>query len=152
MRLTPISQRAITLAGIVGVAFGWVAHRIWDHAYGSPAPLVSWLQPVSLSVIGGLLLLLARITRKQVTEGHLLEPQKAVNRLVLGRAGALAGGVVAGGYLGYAISWLGYSGDPLAGQRIWLSLASAAAAVLVVVGGLLLERACRIDPPEPDHA
>lgn len=148
--LTPLSQRAITLAGVLGVAFGWIAHRLWERTNASPAPLVSWLQPVSLAVIGGLLLLLARVTHKQLKERHLLEPQKAVNRLVLGRAGALVGALVTGAYLGYAISWLGYSGDPLAAQRIWLSLAAAAAGVLVIVGGLLLERACRIDPPEAE--
>jgi hypothetical protein len=107
---------------------------------------------VSLAVIGGVLLLLARITRRQVKERHLLDPQKAVNRLVLGRAGALAGAVVTGGYLGYAISWLNYAGDPLASHRVWLSLAAAAAGLVVVLGGLLLERACRIDPPEGDRA
>lgn len=148
--LTPLSQRAISLAGILGVGLGWMAHRIWERTTASPAPLVSWLQPVSLAVIGGLLLLLARVTRKQLKERHLLEPQRAVNRLVLGRAGALVGSLVAGGYLGYAISWLDYSGDPLAAQRIWLSLAATAAGALIVVGGLLLERACRIDPPEAE--
>lgn len=150
--LAPLSQRAITLAGIVGVVSGWFAHRVWDHAYASPAPLVSWLQPVSLAVIGGVLLLLAGITHRQLRERHLLDPQKAVNRLVLGRAGALVGALVTGGYLGYAISWLNYSGDPLASHRVWLSLAAAAAGLLVVLGGLLLERACRIDPPEADRA
>ena len=150
--LAPLSQRAITLAGIAGVVSGWSAHRVWDHAYASPAPLVSWLQPVSLAVIGGVLLLLAGITRRQLKERHLLDPQKAVNRLVLGRAGALVGALVTGGYLGYAISWLNYSGDPLASHRVWLSLAAAAAGLLVVLGGLLLERACRIDPPEADRA
>ncbi|BBH17788.1 hypothetical protein Back2_20750 [Nocardioides baekrokdamisoli] len=150
--LAPLSQRAITLAGVVGVACGWLAHRVWDGTNSTSAPLVSWLQPVSLAVIAAILLLLAVITRKQVRERHLLEPQKAVNRLVLGRAGALVGSLVTGGYLGYAISWLGYSGDPLASRRIWLSLAAAAAGLLIVVGGLLLERACRIDPPEADRA
>lgn len=150
--LAPLSQRAVSLAAIIGIACGWLAHRVWDHTSSSPAPLVSWLQPVSLAVIGGLLLLLAGVTRKQIKERHLLEPQRAVNRLVLGRAGALVGALVTGGYLGYAISWLGYSGDPLASQRIWLSLAAAAAGLLVVLGGLLLERACRIDPPEADRA
>lgn len=150
--LAPLSQRAISLAAIAGIACGWFAHRAWDGATASPAPLVSWVQPVSLAVIGGLLVVLAAITRKQIKERHLLDPLKAVNRLVLGRAGALVGALVTGGYVGYAISWLGYSGDPLASQRIWLSLAAAAAGLSVVLGGLLLERACRIDPPEADHA
>ena len=150
--LTPLSQKAVTIAAILGIAVGWILHRVWERAYASPPPLVTWLQPVSLALIGVVLLLLARITRIQERERQVLEPQKAVNRLILGRAGAIVGALVAGGYLGYAISWLGYAGDPLAGQRIWLSVASMAAGVLITVGGLLLERACRIDPPEPESA
>ena len=38
------------------------------------------------------------------------EPHRAVNRLVLGRAGALVGALVAGGYAGYAVSWIGSDG------------------------------------------
>ena len=76
-----------------------------------------------------------------------LEPHRAVNRLVLARAGALVGGLVAGCYAGYALSWVG---DPaeLAGQRIVRSLISVAAGVVIVVGALLLERACRVQRPE----
>ena len=66
-----------------------------------------------------------------------------MNRLVLARAGALVGALVAGGYAGYAVSWIG---DPaeLAGQRIIRSLVAVAAGVVIVVGALLLERACRV--------
>jgi integral membrane sensor domain MASE1 len=75
-----------------------------------------------------------------------LEPHQAVNRLVLARAGALVGALVAGGYAGYAISWIG---DPaeLAGQRILRSVIAVVAGVLIVVGALLLERACRVRKP-----
>ena len=57
--------------------------------------------------------------------GERLEPHQAVNRLVLGRASALVGALVAGGYAGYAVSWVGSEAE-LAGQRM---LRSALAAV-----------------------
>ena len=65
---------------------------------------------------------------------------------MLARAGALVGALVAGGYAGYALSWIG---DPaeLAGQRILRSVVAVLAGVLMVVGALLLERACRVRKP-----
>jgi hypothetical protein len=67
-----------------------------------------------------------------------------VNRLVLAKSCALAGAMVAGGYLGYALSWVGISEAQLAGQRIARSLLAGLASVLIVIGSLLLERACRV--------
>ena len=48
------------------------------------------------------------------------------------------------------MSWLGVPGE-LADDRILRSLLSAAAGVVIVVGALLLERACRVrsDDREP---
>jgi hypothetical protein len=79
-----------------------------------------------------------------------LEPHRAVNRLVLGRASALVGALVAGGYAGYAVSWIGSAAE-LADQRMLRSALAAACGVLMVVAGLFLERACRVRkrPPAP---
>ncbi len=73
-----------------------------------------------------------------------LEPYKAVNRLVLAKACALAGAFVAGGYLGYALSWLGDSDAPLEQQRLTQSALAGVAGVLIVAASLALERACRV--------
>ena len=73
-----------------------------------------------------------------------------MNRLVLARACAYVGALAAGVYFGYAVSWLGVSSSDLAGQRAFRSACAGVAGVLVVVGGLLLERACRV-PPEDDE-
>jgi hypothetical protein len=80
-----------------------------------------------------------------------LEPHRAVNRLVLGRACALVGALVAGGYAGYALSWLGIEGDPLAGQRVLRSVIAAVLGVGICVGGILLERACRVRGDDESH-
>ena len=53
------------------------------------------------------------------------------------------GGLVAGGYAGYAVSWLGLRAE-LADERILRSAAAAVAGVAIVIGALLLERACRV--------
>ena len=61
-----------------------------------------------------------------------------------------SGALVAGGYLGYAVSWLGEDAE-LATQRAWRSAASALAGVAIVITAVLLERACRVpsDDDEP---
>jgi hypothetical protein len=67
-----------------------------------------------------------------------------VNRLVLAKACALAGALVAGGYFGFALSWLGLTEAELARQRVVRALVGGGSALALVVGSLLLERACRV--------
>ena len=54
-----------------------------------------------------------------------LEPHRAVNRFVLARSCVLVGALVAGGYVGYALTWLGVDTE-LATQRVWRSVAGGA--------------------------
>ena len=108
------------------------------------APFVTWTQPAALAAYAVALGIVAWLTWRSLhVRGERLEPHRAVNRFVLGRASALVGALAAGGYAGYAVSWLGV-GAELAGQRVWRSLVAAGMALLVVVAALLLERACRV--------
>ena len=97
------------------------------------------------AIIGGA----AYLTRRTVQRhrGSLAHHQ-AVNRLVLGKACALVGALLTGGYLGYALAQLGV-GDPGSVNRLWRSLLAAAGALAVASAALLLELACRV-PRDPD--
>ncbi|MDQ6641307.1 MAG: DUF3180 family protein, partial [Actinomycetota bacterium] len=79
-----ISAWSVVVIWVLAAAVGLVARRTWrilqrdrDTAAGTGRPLVR------------------------------LQPYQAVNRLVLGKAAALAGAVVLGGYAGFAIAHLG---------------------------------------------
>jgi len=112
---------------------------------------VSWLQPLALLLVAGILGYTAYSTRRIVRQRpDLLLPHQAVNRLVLARACAFVGALVLGGYLGYALSWVGDEAE-LADERIWRSVAASFAGLLIVITALLLERACRVgsDDAEP---
>ena len=63
---------------------------------------------------------------------------------MLAKACALTGALVAGGYVGYAVSWVGLTDAALARERVVHSLLAGVAGALLVVGSLLLERACRV--------
>ena len=56
---------------------------------------------------------------------------------------------MAGGYLGYALSWVGLTDAELAHAADACTRCSAGlAGVALVVGSLLLERACRVSKDE----
>ncbi len=146
LRPTPL----VALAGwaVVGLALGWLVHPVSDRL-GSP-PVVAWTQPVLLVLVGAIVSATAWATWRVVhVRRERLDPRHALNRLVLARACAYVGALVAGGYLGYGLSWVGDAAE-LADQRLVRSLVAAAAGVLIVIGSLLLERACRVRKDDRD--
>lgn len=143
-RLRPVSGAALTLWAVVGLVGGWLLHRVVEAWHGV-APVITWLQPLALLLVALIVGGTAWATRRSLQgTGQRLEPHRAVNRLVLGRACALVGAFLAGGYAGYAVSWLGIDGDPLAGQRVARSALSAVLGLLICGAGVMLERACRV--------
>jgi len=149
-RLRPMSAAGLCAWAAVGLVVGWLFHAITDRGTGLP-PQVSWAQPLALVLVAAILFGTAWSTRRTIAHHPArLSPHQAVNRLVLARACAYVGALAGGAYLGYAVSWLGVESTELAGQRAFRSACAGVAGLLIVVGGLLLERACRV-PPEDDE-
>lgn len=133
----------MTAWAVVGLVFGWLLHPVAEQLRGT-APVITWVQPLTLFLVAAILGWTAWVTHRAVhVRREQLLAHQAVNRLVLARACVLAGALVAGGYLGYAVSWLGIDTD-LAQQRLVRSLLATAAGVLICLGAVLLERACRV--------
>jgi hypothetical protein len=127
---------------VVGLVLGWGIHPFMSRVAGRP-PLVSWVQALALVLVAGIMAFLAWHTWQTVqVRGQRLEVQQAVNRLVLARACALGGALVTGGYVGYAVSWIGDQSQ-LADRWILRSLVAAAGGAGVTLASLVLERACR---------
>jgi hypothetical protein len=149
-RLQPTSPRVLTVWGLVGLVGGWLFHTYADRQM-TAAPVVTWGQPLALFLVAAILAVTARSTWRIMRDRpRLLAPHQAVNRLVLARACAYVGVLVAGGYLGYALSWVGVSAE-LAEQRAVRSLIAGLGGATVMVTALLLERACRVWK-DPDDA
>jgi Protein of unknown function (DUF3180) len=141
--LRPTSAGLVTGWAVAGLVGGWLLHPVAARI-NDTAPVVTWLQPIALVLVAAIVGGAAWATWRAVqVRREWLEPQQAVNRLLLARSCALVGALVAGGYLGYALSWVGVD-SALAGQRGWRSVAGAAAGALIVVAALSLERACRV--------
>lgn len=143
--LRPTSGRALAICAVLGLVFGWSLHPI-AHQVTGEAPRVSWSQPLALVLVAAIMGFLAGHTWRTVqVQGRRLDAQRAVNRLVLARACALAGALVAAAYAGFALSWLG-DASHLADRWIGRSLVAATAAAGVLAASLMLESACRTPP------
>lgn len=149
--LRPTSVAALAGWAVVGLVCGWAVHPVSERL-GNVAPVVSWLQPLTLWLLAAILGFTAWATWRSVqVRQELLLAHQAVNRLVLARASAIVAALVAGGYVGYALSWLGESAE-MADDRVLRSLLAAGGAVAAVVAALLLERACRVRGGESPDA
>jgi hypothetical protein len=145
-----MNPTGLALCAVIGLIAGWLFHRVTDTATSLP-PQVPWAQPLALFLVAAILLGTAWSTRRTISQHPgRLSPHQAVNRLVLARACAYVGALAAGVYLGYAISWIGDSSSDMAGQRALRAALAGVAGLVIVVGGLLLERACRV-PPKDDE-
>jgi hypothetical protein len=146
--LRPTSARALTVCAVLGLGIGWATHPVVSRIAGR-APLVSWTQALALVLVAGIMTYLAWHTWQTVqVRGERLEPHQAVNRLVLARACALGGTVIAAGYVGYAVSWLG-DASQYADRWILRAVVAALGALGVTLASLVLERACRADGGDP---
>jgi hypothetical protein len=132
----------LVIFGVVAMIGGWLLRPTTERLDGT-APVVTWLQVFVLFFVAGLVAVTAWVTwRSLQVKQEWLEPHRAVNRLVMAKASALAGALMAGGYVGYAVSWLGLEAE-LAGQRMTRSLLAGLAGLLITIAALVLERACR---------
>jgi hypothetical protein len=138
----PTSAGSLVAWGLLGLVAGWMLRPLTTRLEQT-APVVTWLQVGALWLVVLILGLAAWAMWRMQVRGVRLEPHRAVNRLVLAKACALVGALVAGGYAGYAVSWLGMESE-LAGQRMLRSGIAALAGVGMCVAALLLERACRV--------
>jgi MFS family permease len=138
---SPGSLVGFALLGLVG---GWLLRPVGIRINGT-APTVGWLPVLVLLFVAVVVASVAWSTYRSIHRRHeRLPPHQAVNRLVLAKACALTGALVAGGYFGFALSWLGLTEAELARQRMVRALVGGGSAVALVVGSLLLERACRV--------
>lgn len=148
--LRPVSGGVLALWALVGLVLGWAARPVLERWLGV-APLITWLPAGLLFFAAGILAVTARATHQAMSGRRERPPShEMVNRFVLARACALVGALVAGGYAGYALTWLG-EGTEYASLRLWRSGVASLGALTMTVTAVFLERACRVrsDDDEP---
>lgn len=146
----PTRIRSLLGLFVVGAVIGYGFERV-AVAVDGVAPQVQWSAVVVLLAAAAIVLVLANSTYRTLhRERRRMDVHRAVRFLLLAKASALVGAIVAGGYLGFALHFVDQLDVPLPQTRVIRSVCAAIAAVLLVVGGLLLERACRV-PRDKDE-
>ena len=148
VNLTPF--RALVVAAVFGGLSGWLVVVI-ANAFDLIPPEVLWTAHIGLILVAALVGALEYATHQRIqVRRERIEPQRAVALLVLGKASALAGALVAGGYFAFALMFLTRLDAAAPRDRVIRSAVAIVAGVALCIMGLLLERACKV-PTEPDE-
>jgi hypothetical protein len=149
-RIRPTRVRTLLLLAGCGVVIGWFSVPIFETIQTS-APTIGWQSVLALAFLAAVLLGTAWSTWRALHRlQRYIEPHRAVNLLVLAKASALVGALVAGAYLGFGAQFLDSLDIMLPRERVIRSGLAAVASLVMMVGGLLLERALKI-PGEPEE-
>ena len=106
--MTTTTPRALAVAAIFGALAGWLVVVYLLTHFDLVPPYVPWTAPAALVVSAALVGALAWSTHQRIqVRKERVEPERAVAFLVLGKASALAGAVIAGGYLAFALMFVG---------------------------------------------
>lgn len=145
------SLRSLAVAAIFGALSGWLIVAA-SNSFDLVPPQVPWTAPVGVLVIAGLVGVFAYTTHTRIqVRKERMDPQRAVAFLVLGKASALAGALIAGGYLAFALMFVTRIDADAPRDRVIRSAVAVVAGVGLAVAGLLLERACRVPGPGPEE-
>jgi hypothetical protein len=147
-------RRATTLFVVAllgaGIIFGSLVRPVTARL-GGTAPQVTWGPAIMFFVTALLVGALAWATWQALHKKHeRMTSDHGVKMLALSRACLIVGGLFAGAYAGYAISFARDLDTPLGSDRVWHSGFAGFAALLLVIASLLLERACRIPGGEDE--
>ncbi|MEP6665693.1 MAG: DUF3180 domain-containing protein [Nocardioidaceae bacterium] len=148
--IRPTRFRVLALAFAVGALLGYLFVTLTERV-DTAAPQVQWTSVLALVAIAAVVLVMAWSTYRTVhRERRRIDPQRAVSFLLLAKASSLVGALLAGAYLGFALQFVDRMEADLPRERVIRALTAAVTAVVIVVSGLLLERACRI-PKDDDE-
>lgn len=146
-RLSPLT---LLLCAIVGAGVG-----LLTQTYRSSVGLASFSPPLSLAaslcVISVILLVLARRMKKNVADerSNTVNPFHAVRLLAAARAAQFTGSIFAGFGAGLFIIIAPRVSQLVAG--VWLPmLLTSLMGVVLLIAGIIAERACRIPPEDAD--
>ncbi|GGJ97409.1 hypothetical protein GCM10010123_29290 [Pilimelia anulata] len=154
--LVPTSPSTLVLAGLLTLALSWL---LISRFYGQ-LPALPWVPAACSAVLAVVAFVLAAQTRARVAGRRVAAPLLVARLAVLAKASSVTGAVFAGMY-GGSLVWLmieqARAGSTEARTAdVPVAVAGTVAALALVTGGLLLERACRVPPrdddPEPPPA
>lgn len=146
----PTPLRALLALFIVGGVLGYAFVRLSISLNGY-APQIQWISVIVLAAAAAMVLIVANSTYRTLhRDRRRMDVKRAFSFLLLAKASARVGALIAGGYLGFASHFVAHLDVVLYRDQVIRCVSASLCAVLLAVGGLLLERACQV-PKEEDE-
>jgi hypothetical protein len=144
------SALGLTLMGGAGLVGGRLLRNVIE-SFGGTAPRVGWSAALTLLLAAIVLGGFAWNTWQSLHKRHeRMTSDYGIRMLALAKASALVGALVAGGYFGYALAFADSFDTPLGKERVIHASLAGVAGLLVMIAGLLLERALQVPGGEDD--
>jgi len=147
VRPTRVSTLVALLLVVAAVV--WGALRIAESR-GSALPDLTWTAPTGVAILAVVVLAATVALRSRLRGDRRPDPLGVARMAVLGKASAHVGPIVGGCYLGYLLVLLPGLEIPSRQDRAVISAVALAAAIVLTVAGLWLERTCRVRRDDPD--
>jgi hypothetical protein len=154
VKLRPTRPRLLAGLAVLAAAVGWGIAQLVD-TFADRSISVPITMPVVMGLLALALVLWARGTRNRLSARpgtRPIDPIVAARSAALAMAASRTGALVAGFYVGVAFALApGWEAGSVRG-RVVTAVVTVAAAVLVVLAALMLERICRLpDDPGDDY-
>ncbi|GAA2044554.1 hypothetical protein GCM10009819_34460 [Agromyces tropicus] len=136
---------------VIGLALGYLGELALVAA-GAAALVPPLSLPVTLTGLGVIVVLFAWPIRQAVRgdRRRRIDPFRAARIAVLAKASSLTGALVLGAGGGIVLFLLTRSVLPPLGT-IWMAIATAVGAALLLAGGLVAEHFCTLPPDDPEE-
>lgn len=146
----PTSTLLVVALVAVGVVIGRLLPPLVVRLGGSP-PRLGWVAPLILLAGAVVVGTFAYSTWQSLHRRHeRMTADHGITMLSLAKASAMVAALVAGFYGGYALAFVDNLDAMLGRERFVRGAAASAASLVLLVTGLLLERACRL-PDDDDE-
>jgi hypothetical protein len=148
--VTPARPPFVVLLALVATALSWLGLDLWDSRGGTPPPL-PWTTALGTLILCAGVVAAGLPVRRWVAgrRERPLDPLLAARTVVLAKAAAYGGALLAGWYAGQALILL----PDLVGvrrTRLLVAAGCALAAIALAGCGLLVQRWCRVPPSDDD--
>jgi hypothetical protein len=148
--MTPARLPAMLLLALATAALGWTALDLWRDNGGTSLPL-PWTAVAGTAALMIVVIAAGLPVRRWVRgrRDRPLDPLVAARTVVLAKAAAYGGSLLAGWYAAQALALA----PDLMGERLTrlvLAIVAAVFAVGIAAAGLVVQRWCRVPPSDSD--
>jgi hypothetical protein len=147
LQRTPL--QLLIVAGLIGALIGWTIAAVSGRD-GVPAR-VAWSGPVTLLAAAAVVVCIAVLLHQRLqVHRRRIDPRQAVAWLALGKAAALVGALMAGGYAGFAVRFLTELDTEASRERVIRSGVAVLGGLVLTIAALRIERACEVPGGDDD--